>query len=71
VTGKSLRTLAIADAVVGAVLFILAWVFADTDRGVGGVLGAIGWFGFWICVLAMIVIAVIWFVLVRRRPAAA
>ena len=28
--GESLRTLAIVDAVVGAVLFILAWVFADT-----------------------------------------
>ena len=39
--GKSLRTLAIVDAVVGAVLFILAWVFADTDHGIGGVLGAI------------------------------
>jgi hypothetical protein len=68
--GKSLRTLAIVDAVVGAVLFILAWVFADTDHGVGEVLGAVGWFGFWLCVLAMIVIGVIWFVRVRRRPAA-
>jgi hypothetical protein len=71
VTGKSLRTLAIADAVVGAVLFVLAWVFADTDQGAGQVLGAIGWFGFWLCVLAMIAIGVFWFVRVRRRPAAA
>ena len=69
--GKSLRALAIVDAVAGAVLFILAWVFADTDHGIGEVLGAIGWFGFWLCVLAMIVIAVVWFVRARRRPAAA
>jgi hypothetical protein len=68
--GKSLRTLAIVDAVVGVVLFILAWVFADTDHGIGEVLGAIGWFGVWLCVLAMIVIGVIWFVRTRRRPAA-
>ena len=67
----SLRTLAIVDAVVGAVLFILGWVFADADHGVREVLGGIGWFGFWLCVLAMLVIAVVWFVRVRRRPAAA
>ena len=69
--GKSLRTLAIVDAIVGVVLFILAWTFSDADHGIKYVLGGIGWFGFWICVLAMIVIGVVWFVRARRRPAAA
>ena len=68
--GKSLRTLAIVDAIVGAVLFILAWAFDDANHGIGAVLGAIGWFGFWICVLALIVLGVVG--LVRMlRPAAA
>jgi hypothetical protein len=69
--GKSLRTLAIVDAIVGVVLFILAWAFSDADHGIKYVLGGIGWFGFWICVLAMIVIGVVRFVRARRRPAAA
>ena len=69
--GKSLRTLAIADAVVGAVLFILAWAFDDANHGVGAVLGAVGWFGFWLCVLALIVLGVFGLVRLLRRPAAA
>jgi len=71
VAGKSLRTLAIADAVVGAVLFILAWAFDDANHGVGAVLGAVGWFGFWLCVLALIVLGVFGLVRLLRRPAAA
>jgi hypothetical protein len=36
-------------------LLILAAVFADDKHGVKWVLGGIGWFGFWLCVLALIV----------------
>jgi len=68
---KSLRALALADAAIGAVLFVLAWAFSDADHGIKYVLGGIGWFGFWVCVLAMIVIGVVWLVRARRRPAAA
>ena len=69
--GISLRPLVIADVVLGAILFVLAWIFADTDHGVGSVLGAIGWFGFWICVLVLIVLGVLALVRRMRRPAAA
>jgi len=70
-TGKSLRALAIAAAAVGAALFLLAWGFDDANHGVGAVLGAIGWFGFWICVLALIALGVVGLVRMLRRPAAA
>ena len=67
----SLRPLVIADVVLGAILFVLAWIFADTDNGVGEVVGAIGWFGFWLCVLALIVLGVVALVRRLRRPATA
>jgi len=70
VKGKSLRPLVLVDVITGAVLFALAWIFADTNHGVGSVLGAIGWFGFWICVLALLVLGAVWIVR-SRRPAAA
>jgi hypothetical protein len=67
----SLRPLVIADVVLGAILFALAWIFADTDEGAGEVVGAIGWFGFWLCVLALVVLGVAWLVRRLRRPATA
>ena len=47
----------IGIAVVGAGLFALSGVF-DNAHGFEGVLGGIGWFGFLLCVLALIVLAV-------------
>ena len=67
----SLRPLVIANVVLGAVLFVLAWAFADAEHGVGAVLGAIGWFGLWLCVLALLVLGVVWIVRRVRRPATA
>jgi len=67
----SLRQLVIADVVLGAILFVLAWVFQDSDEGAGEVIGAIGWFGFWLCVLALLVLGVVWLVRRFRRPATA
>jgi len=46
----------IAIAVVGAGLFALSGIFDDA-HGFEGVLGGIGWFGFLLCVLALIVLA--------------
>jgi len=46
----------IGIAVVGAGLFALSGVF-DNAHGFEGVLGGIGWFGFLLCVLALIVLA--------------
>jgi hypothetical protein len=48
----------IAVAGVGAGLFALSGVFADS-HGTEGVLGGIGWFGFLICVLTLIVLALV------------
>jgi len=48
----------IAVAGVGAGLFALSGVFADA-HGAEGVLGGIGWFGFLICVLTLIVLALV------------
>ena len=67
----SLRPLVVADAVLGAVLFALAWIFSESDEGTGEVIGAIGWFGFWICVLALVVLGVVALVRRMRRPATA
>ena len=47
----------IGIAVLGAVLFAMGGVWADA-HGFTGVLGGIGWFGFLLCVLALIVLTV-------------
>ena len=63
----SLRKLALADAAVAILLFALAGLFSDEDDGVKSVLGAIGWFGFWICLLVMLALSVVTFVRLLRR----
>lgn len=47
----------IGIAVLAAVLFAVGGIWADA-HGFTGVLGGIGWFGFLLCVLALIVLAV-------------
>ncbi|HEX6762709.1 MAG TPA: hypothetical protein VF094_07915 [Gaiellaceae bacterium] len=45
-------------AALGAVLFALSGIFADA-HGFEGVLGGIGWFGFLLCALTLIVLALV------------
>ena len=42
-------------AVLAATLFVISGIF-DNANGVAGVLGGIGWFGFLVCVLALVVL---------------
>ena len=63
----SIRKLSLADGALAIVLFVLAAVFADEDHGVKSVLGAIGWFGFWICLLVMVALTVVTLVRLLRR----
>jgi hypothetical protein len=70
-TRLSLRPLVLADLALGVVLFILAWVFSEADEGAGELVGAIGWFGFWACVLAMLALGIVAAVRRFRRPATA
>jgi hypothetical protein len=63
----SLRTLSIADGGLAIALFVLAAVFSDEEDGVKSVLGAIGWFGFWLCLLVMILLSVVTLVRLLRR----
>jgi hypothetical protein len=44
---------------VAIVLFVLSGVFKDDDHGVKWVLGGIGWFGFLLCALVLIVLALV------------
>jgi hypothetical protein len=46
-------------------LFVLGGIFSDDDSGVRWVLGGIGWFGFLLTTVVLIVLSV--GVLVRRR----
>ncbi len=49
----------IAVASVGVALFTLSGILRNADSGVTGVLGAVGWFGFWVCVLGSIALALV------------
>lgn len=53
-----------AVVALAVVLFILSGVFQDS-HGFWGVVGGIGWFGWMICVLALIVWGIV--ALVRKR----
>jgi hypothetical protein len=61
----------VADVVLGVLLFLLAWAFESAEDGAGAFFGAVGWFGMWLCVLALLVLGVVWVVLRVRRPATA
>ena len=65
---KSLRPLVVAHVALGALMFVLAWAFSEADEGVGELLGAVGWFGLWLCVLGLLVLGVVWVVFRIRRP---
>jgi hypothetical protein len=48
-----------AIGALGAVLLLLSYPFRNDDHGVRWVLGGIGWFGFVLCVLTLIVLALV------------
>jgi hypothetical protein len=53
------------------VLFVLGGVFKDDSHGIKWVLGGVGWFGFLLTTLALVVLAVAALVRSRRpRPVA-
>jgi hypothetical protein len=58
-------------AAVGACLLILSYPFRNDDHGVRWVLGGIGWFGFLLCVLTLIVLALVALGRTIRRRAVA
>ena len=59
-------------AAVGACLLILSYPFRNDDHGVRWVLGGIGWFGFLLCVLTVIVMSLVALArTIRRRVSAA
>jgi hypothetical protein len=49
----------LATAVVGAVLLAASYPFRDDEHGVRWVLGGIGWFGFLLCMLVLIALALV------------
>jgi hypothetical protein len=58
--------------VLAACLLGLSYPFRNDSHGVKDVLGGIGWFGFWVCVLALIVLALVALGRsIRRRTTAA
>lgn len=46
-------------AVLGACLLVLSYPFRNDEHGVRWVLGGIGWVGFLLCVLTLIVLALV------------
>ena len=54
---KSIYKAMLAVAALGAVLFALGGVFRNAKHGVEWVVGGVGWFGFLLCVLTLIVLA--------------
>jgi hypothetical protein len=64
----SLRRLVVIDVVLGVLLFLLAWAFESYEDGVGAFFGAVGWFGMWLCVLGLLVLAGAWFFRFAKGP---
>jgi hypothetical protein len=49
----------IAVASLGVGLFTLSGTLRNADSGLTGALAGMGWFGFWACVLGLIVLALV------------
>ena len=49
----------LAVAALGAVLFALGGVFRNAKHGAEWVVGGVGWFGFLLCVLTLVVLALV------------
>lgn len=48
-----------AVGVLGAVLLALSYPFRNDEHGIPWILGGIGWLGFLLCVLTLIVLALV------------
>lgn len=48
-----------AVAVLGGGLLALGAVFSNDEHGIKWILGGVGWFGFLVCALALIVLALV------------
>lgn len=48
-----------AVAAIGVVLFALGGIFKNAKHGVTWVLGGVGWFGFLLCAVTLIVLALV------------
>jgi hypothetical protein len=58
--------------VLAACLLGLSYPFRSSHHGAGWILGGVGWFGFWLCVLSLIVLALLALGRsIRRRTTAA
>jgi len=51
----------------GAALFVISWIFRNADDGWRWIAGGIGWFGFLICALSVLVLGIVAFVNSRRH----
>lgn len=49
----------IGTAGLGAVLLAMSAVFKNDEHGIKWVLGGIGWFGFMLCALTLVVLALV------------
>jgi len=62
----------IGTVVLGGALLLLSGVFANDEHGIKWVLGGIGWFGFLLCVLTLILLSLAALGrTIRRRTSAA
>ena len=61
---KNLSKKIVGLVVLGAALFVVSGIFKNDDDGWRWIAGGIGWFGFLICVLSVLVLGVVAF---RRR----
>ena len=51
----------------GAALFVVSGIFRNADDGWRWIAGGIGWFGFLICALSVLVLGIVAFVRSRRH----
>jgi hypothetical protein len=66
---KNLPRKIVGLVVLGAALFAVSGIFKNDDDGWRWIAGGIGWFGFLICVLSVLVLGVVAFRRSRRHAA--
>jgi len=66
---KNLSKKIVGLVVLGAALFAVSGIFKNDDEGWRWIVGGIGWFGFLICVLSVLVLGVVAFRRSRRHAA--
>jgi len=66
---KNLPKKIVGLVVLGAAPFAVSGIFKNDDEGWRWIVGGIGWFGFLICVLSVLVLGVVAFRRSRRHAA--